>query len=189
MQTSSVAGELPVGADDPVARHDDAQRIATRCRAHISGKRGVAEAAGQVPVGGALTVGDLAQQIPDSVLELVAADIDRQVEVIAVAGEVQEYGISVMAVSPGTVRTAMTQYVLDSPAGQKWQPGLRHVFEQGRDVPADEAAHLIVYLASGQADVLTGRYLSVSDDVPDLVRRAAQIQADDLYTIRLRTDG
>jgi NAD(P)-dependent dehydrogenase (short-subunit alcohol dehydrogenase family) len=103
------------------------------------------------------------------------------------SGEVQPYGIAVFNLSPGTVRTAMTQHVLTSPAGQKWQPHLRQVFDEGRDVPPDEAARLAVYLASGQADALTGRYLRVSDDIPDLVRRAAEIKERDLYTMRLRT--
>jgi NAD(P)-dependent dehydrogenase (short-subunit alcohol dehydrogenase family) len=102
------------------------------------------------------------------------------------SGEVAAYGVSVFNLSPGTVRTAMTQHVLDSPAGQKWQPGLRQVFDAGRDVSPEEAARLTVYLASGQADVLTGRYLPVSDDIPDLVRHAAEIKENDRYTMRLR---
>jgi NAD(P)-dependent dehydrogenase (short-subunit alcohol dehydrogenase family) len=105
------------------------------------------------------------------------------------AGEVNEHGIAVFAVSPGTVLTEMTRHVLDSPSGQKWQPQLRQLFAEGRDVPPERAAHLIVYLASGRADVLTGRYVSVGDDVPDLVRRAAEIAGKDLYTMRLRTQG
>jgi len=102
------------------------------------------------------------------------------------SGEVEELGISVFAVSPGTVLTAMTQHVLDSPLGRKWQPSLRRVFEEGRDVPPETAARLIVYLASGRADVLTGRYLSVDYDIPEMVRRVAEIRAQDLYTMRLR---
>jgi NAD(P)-dependent dehydrogenase (short-subunit alcohol dehydrogenase family) len=102
------------------------------------------------------------------------------------AGEVEKDGIAVFNLSPGTVRTAMTQHVLDSPAGQKWQPHLREVFEEGRDVPPEAAARLAVYLASGRADALTGRYLRVSDDIPAMVRRAAEIKEADLLTMRLR---
>jgi NAD(P)-dependent dehydrogenase (short-subunit alcohol dehydrogenase family) len=102
------------------------------------------------------------------------------------SGEVAPYGISVFNLAPGTVRTAMTQHVLDSPAGQKWQPQLRRVFDEGRDVPPEAAARLVVYLASGQADALTGRYLRVGDDVPDLVRRAAEIKEQDRRAMRLR---
>jgi NAD(P)-dependent dehydrogenase (short-subunit alcohol dehydrogenase family) len=102
------------------------------------------------------------------------------------AGEVEEYGVRVFAVSPGTVRTAMTQHVLDSPLGQKWQPSLGRVFAEGRDVPPERAAELIVYLASGRADVLTGLYLGVDYDLPAMARRAAEIRSRDLYTMRLR---
>jgi NAD(P)-dependent dehydrogenase (short-subunit alcohol dehydrogenase family) len=103
------------------------------------------------------------------------------------AGEVEPYGIAVFNLSPGTVRTAMTEYVLNSPTGQKWQPQLRQVFDQGHDVSPDEAARLTVYLASGQADALTGRYLRVGDDIPDLVSRATEIKERDLYKMRLRS--
>jgi NAD(P)-dependent dehydrogenase (short-subunit alcohol dehydrogenase family) len=103
------------------------------------------------------------------------------------AGEVQTYGISVFNLAPGTVRTAMTEHVLNGIAGQTWQPELRRVFAEGRDVPPEAAARLIVYLASGQADALTGRYLGVADDIPALVRRAAEITERDLLTMRLRT--
>jgi NAD(P)-dependent dehydrogenase (short-subunit alcohol dehydrogenase family) len=101
-------------------------------------------------------------------------------------GEVLGYGISVFSLNPGSVRTAMSQHVMNSPGGQKWQPGLRQLYEAGRDDPPDKAADLVVYLASGQADVLTGRLLSVSFDVPEMVRRADEIKQKDLYRLRLR---
>jgi len=34
------------------------------------------------------------------------------------------------------------------------------IFDRGADVPPERAADLVVYLASGQADVLSGRYVS-----------------------------
>jgi hypothetical protein len=45
-----------------------------------------------------------------------------------------------------------------------------------------------VALASGRADALSGRYLSVFDDLDDLIRRADAIQQQDLYILRLRTE-
>jgi hypothetical protein len=44
----------------------------------------------------------------------------------------------------------------------------------------------VVRLASGQADALSGRFLSVYDDIDVLLERAEEIQGDDLYTLRLR---
>jgi hypothetical protein len=45
---------------------------------------------------------------------------------------------------------------------------------------------LCVFLASGKGDALSGRYLTVDDDVTELVRHAERIREEDLYTLRLR---
>ena len=42
-------------------------------------------------------------------------------------------------------------------------------------------------LASGRAYAMTGRHINVSDDEADLLRRAEEIQKNDLYILRLRT--
>jgi hypothetical protein len=73
----------------------------------------------------------------------------------------------------------------ESPAGRAaaW---IRQEVAEGRAVPPERGAQLIVFLASGRADVLSGRYLTVHDDVPALVGQAENILRDDLYTLRLR---
>ena len=53
-------------------------------------------------------------------------------------------------------------------------------------MPPELAADLVVLLASGQADALSGCYISVGDDVAEMMRRAEEIQQDELYTLRLR---
>jgi hypothetical protein len=54
-------------------------------------------------------------------------------------------------------------------------------------VPAERAAEAVVFVASGQADALSGRFIDVTvDDVADLARRAEQIQQGDLLAMRLR---
>lgn len=47
-------------------------------------------------------------------------------------------------------------------------------------------ATLVVYLASGAANALSGRNLDVSDDVPHMVARAAELEEDDLHVLRER---
>ena len=42
-------------------------------------------------------------------------------------------------------------------------------------------------LATGKADGLSGRFISVWDDLNDLVHRADQIVEGDLLRVRLRT--
>jgi NAD(P)-dependent dehydrogenase (short-subunit alcohol dehydrogenase family) len=50
-----------------------------------------------------------------------------------------------------------------------------------------EAARLILALASGHADRLSGRHLSVTDNLDVLLSKIDQIERDDLHTLRLRT--
>jgi NAD(P)-dependent dehydrogenase (short-subunit alcohol dehydrogenase family) len=102
------------------------------------------------------------------------------------AVETREYNIHIFAIRPGWVRTAMTEEVLQSEAGQRWLPQARTLFEHGGDVPSERAAQLVVFLASGDGDGLSGRCLSVGDDVAELVRRTEEIQRHDLYVLRLR---
>ena len=46
-------------------------------------------------------------------------------------------------------------------------------------------AEVILTLASGRADRLTGRYIRVTDDIEDLIARAEEIERDDLLTLRI----
>jgi hypothetical protein len=66
-------------------------------------------------------------------------------------------------------------------------PWARSIFEKGRDSPPELAAQLVLFLASGEADALSGCFISIRDDVAEMVSRAEEIQRDELYTLRLRT--
>jgi len=104
------------------------------------------------------------------------------------AAETKEHGISAFSINPGLVRTAMTETLAESPKDEKWLGGwTRKSLAAGRDVPPKSAANLVVFLASGGADALSGCYIDVGDDVADMVRRAQAIQQDALHTLRLRT--
>jgi NAD(P)-dependent dehydrogenase (short-subunit alcohol dehydrogenase family) len=102
------------------------------------------------------------------------------------AAELINSGVSVFALDPGTVRTAMSEHVLESEAGKKWLPWFRKLFDQGRDVPAEKAAQLVVQMASGRADALSGRFLGISDELEKLLGRLEEIKTADLYTLRVR---
>jgi NAD(P)-dependent dehydrogenase (short-subunit alcohol dehydrogenase family) len=101
------------------------------------------------------------------------------------AREVREHGISVFGIEPGTVRTAMAEQVLESPDAQRWMPWFKTIFEQGRDVPPDCAARLVLMLASGGADELSGCFIDVTDDTTELVAQADRIRREGLYALRL----
>jgi NAD(P)-dependent dehydrogenase (short-subunit alcohol dehydrogenase family) len=102
------------------------------------------------------------------------------------AAELLSSGVSVFAIDPGTVRTAMSQHLLESEAGKKWLPWFRKLFDKGRDVPAEKAAQLVVQLASGRADALSGRFLGVADDLAKLLEQLEEVQRAGLYTLRVR---
>ncbi len=105
-------------------------------------------------------------------------------EVLAL--ETKEYGISVFAVDPGGVRTAMTEAFFGSPAGRRWVPGMAERMEANSPTP-ERAANLCLRLAEGVADSLSGCYLSVTHDLPALIQQADDLRKQELYTLRLRT--
>jgi NAD(P)-dependent dehydrogenase (short-subunit alcohol dehydrogenase family) len=103
------------------------------------------------------------------------------------AAELEPQGICAFAVIPGTVRTAMSEHSLNSPQGRKWLPWFRQIFAESRDVPADRPASLVLQIARGQVDALSGRVLSVADDLDILMSRVTEIQDRKLYSLRVTT--
>jgi NAD(P)-dependent dehydrogenase (short-subunit alcohol dehydrogenase family) len=105
--------------------------------------------------------------------------------------ELQNKGITVFAVHPGLVRLGLTESALnseaspDSPAG-KIAAWVREEIAAGRDLPPERVAKLVVELAGGLGDVLTGRYIDAHNELTDLLARADQIREADLYVLRVR---
>jgi 3-oxoacyl-[acyl-carrier protein] reductase len=86
--------------------------------------------------------------------------------------QVREHGVTVFLISPGLVRTEMTEPFFGDEA--PW-------------TPPELAPRLVRVLASGRADALAGRYLHAEhDDIEDLIQRADKVVAEDLNAIRLR---
>ncbi len=80
--------------------------------------------------------------------------------------------IPVFVISPGLVRTAMTE---------------GHFPDDAPWTPPECAPDLVLKLATGRYDALAGRYLHAEhSDVDDLVARIDEVIADDLQAIRLR---
>jgi NAD(P)-dependent dehydrogenase (short-subunit alcohol dehydrogenase family) len=104
------------------------------------------------------------------------------------AVETKEHGISVFAIHPTFVRTAMTEGAAELPGDDKWLGGLfRRNLAEERGAPPERAAELVLLLASGRADALSGRFISVRYDLADMIARSEAIRENDLYTLRLRT--
>ena len=102
------------------------------------------------------------------------------------AQEVQAFNIQVNAIAPGAVSTRLTDAVLaaGAAAGEEMLAQVRRQKEAG-GVPPERAAALAVFLASEEADGLSGRLISaVWDDWESMNGRIEQIMASDLYTLR-----
>jgi NAD(P)-dependent dehydrogenase (short-subunit alcohol dehydrogenase family) len=102
------------------------------------------------------------------------------------AGELRKSGVSVFSIQPGTVRTAMAEELLASTEGLRWLPWFKQIVDEGGDVTADPATELVLFLASGKADALSGRFFAVPEDPGKVVERGDEVKRDDLYTLRMR---
>ena len=88
------------------------------------------------------------------------------------ADQLSPRGVFVFSISPGLVRTAMTE---------------SHWGDDAPWTPPGCAPRLVCALATGEFDALAGRYLHAEWDSPEVLRsRIEEIQAGDLNAIRLR---
>jgi 3-oxoacyl-[acyl-carrier protein] reductase len=88
--------------------------------------------------------------------------------------EVGSRGVHVFHISPGLVRTEMTEGMFPDPDAAPW-------------TPPELAPRLVRVIASGRADALAGRYLHAEhDNVEALILRAREVVDQDLNAIRLQ---
>jgi NAD(P)-dependent dehydrogenase (short-subunit alcohol dehydrogenase family) len=95
--------------------------------------------------------------------------LNKMTELLAM--ETKHHGIAMFAISPGPVHTAMSEAFLESDKAARWMPWFRPMFAE-HAVPPERAANLCLTLASGQADSLTGKCLSITDDLDALAASA-----------------
>ena len=89
------------------------------------------------------------------------------------ANQLEPHGIPAFVISPGLVRTEMTESA-GFPDDAPW-------------TPPECAPRLVLALASGKLDRLSGRYIHAEHDDPDdLAARADEVLENDLNAIRLR---
>jgi NAD(P)-dependent dehydrogenase (short-subunit alcohol dehydrogenase family) len=117
------------------------------------------------------------------------AAVMRLTENLALELDHQRAAPRVFALSPGFVRTAMTEQFADTEAGRRWMGFMVQRFETGEDVPPDLAAEVAVTIATGSLDALHGRYLRADGDVDSLealAREAAESPDDGWRRMRLQ---
>lgn len=104
----------------------------------------------------------------------------------SLAEELRDRGVQVFAISPGFVRTGLSEPMLGSPYRDSWiSPLPLGTDDSQRWTSPDRAGALVAYLATGQAAALSGRFIHASEDAPTLVADAALIRDRDLRTLRL----
>jgi NAD(P)-dependent dehydrogenase (short-subunit alcohol dehydrogenase family) len=107
------------------------------------------------------------------------------------AHETERHGVNVFSVDPGLLPIGMGERAFaeapPEPDEAKVYAWVRREFDEGRGADPDDAVALIVALASGRYDELSGRQLSVHDDLDALRADIDIIRDDDLYLLGLRT--
>ncbi|HEY4610222.1 MAG TPA: SDR family oxidoreductase, partial [Ilumatobacteraceae bacterium] len=104
------------------------------------------------------------------------------------AHETARHGVGVFSVHPGLLPIGMSNSVTE---GSATNPYEENIFEwtttellEGRGAAPAEAVELILRLANGDGDALSGRHISVHDNFDELVARHTEIQFRDLYVLR-----
>lgn len=106
------------------------------------------------------------------------------------AAETRRHGVTVFSVHPGLLPIGLGDAALASTASPDTPQGrvygwIRGQIDSGRGSDPDLAARLILELAAGKGDRLSGRHLTVADDLDTLLGRIEQIELGDLHTLRL----
>lgn len=101
------------------------------------------------------------------------------------ASETEQHGISVFAIDPGFVFTALAEKTMTSPDAKRWLPDMVERLRQhsknkeaGRDLA--RCQQRCVDLASGRYDALSGHYMVLDDDLDDMVLK---LEIDDITII------
>jgi NAD(P)-dependent dehydrogenase (short-subunit alcohol dehydrogenase family) len=104
------------------------------------------------------------------------------------ATETQAYGLSIFAFAPGFVRTPATERLTASPEVPKETGDFFRAFlNERRDTPISRSAQMLLFLVSGRADALSGRFIHAKDDEEALVRRVEEIRRDNIHALTVRT--
>lgn len=97
----------------------------------------------------------------------------RLTETLGVSLERAGSGVRTFAVSPGAVRTRLTETFAAKFPDMEW-------------TPAEYSGRLVTALASGRYDALHGRYVSVNDDLDLLMARLDEVHKEELLVQRMR---
>jgi NAD(P)-dependent dehydrogenase (short-subunit alcohol dehydrogenase family) len=102
------------------------------------------------------------------------------------AAELARVGSSVLAfgMNPGFVRSAMTEYLIETPEHVKWMPQVHDALGSDLEVPADACAKATMKLLAIAGPELSGRTFSPHVDFDRIAQNKERVEAEDLYVLR-----
>ncbi|HUZ78175.1 MAG TPA: SDR family oxidoreductase [Chloroflexota bacterium] len=101
------------------------------------------------------------------------------------AAETADHGIKVFAIHPGGVVTHMMDWLFTDLG--RWMPAMKATVESGNVVGTEVATALVLRLASGEADALSGCYIEATSNLDELIARAPEIRERQLHVLKLET--
>ncbi len=111
------------------------------------------------------------------------AGVQRLTESLAIS--LKPLGITIFGFSPGSVRTSLTEKILSSDKGRRYLPELCNLPTE-RWSSVEEVATWVAMLASGRADALTGRFITIRDNLDELLNTATEIISQEKLVLRMR---
>jgi hypothetical protein len=99
--------------------------------------------------------------------------------------------VTVFAFHPGLTTIGLSEQAIGmsavpGSAAERAYAWIRNEIGSGRCVPPERAAASLLTIATGQCDGLSGRYLTVFDNLRALQARQEEIKRADLLTLGLR---
>ncbi len=95
------------------------------------------------------------------------------------------FHVQVFAISPGLVHTTMTDKLVNDDIPRRWLPQFKNAKPEQWLDPAMAGA-LVVRLARGDADALTGRYIHAADNLDAYIAAAERIAAEEMLVLRMK---
>lgn len=107
----------------------------------------------------------------------------------ALARKLETAGSSVMAfaMNPGFVRSEMTENLLKTPTGLKWQTYVKEMIERGVGFQPGDCARAKLELLRIAGPELNGCSFGVETDFEAVEKQKADVRAKELYLLRLKT--
>jgi len=80
----------------------------------------------------------------------------------------------------------MAEELIQSEAGKRWLTWFKKIFDDGQNNTSEPGESLVLHLASGKADALSGRFFVAPDAPANLEKQTENILKNNLNVLRLR---